>query len=79
MVENESEFEGFLNNLKKDIFKAAPKANAKTKKLLFDSINLSVQDFRTHGAQVFTDCMLDEEGLEGIASFIEKRKPRWSI
>jgi len=78
LVENESEFEGFINNLKKDIFKAAPKANAKTKKLLFDSIHLSVQDFRTHGAQVFTDCMLDEEGLEGIASFIEKRKPRWS-
>ena len=78
LVNDELEFENLLKNLKKDIFKAAPKANAKTKSLLFDSLHLSAKDFRNHGAQVFTDCMLDEEGLEGIASFMEKRKPRWS-
>ncbi len=26
----------------------------------------------------FADCMLGEEGQEGIASFIEKRRPYWA-
>jgi isohexenylglutaconyl-CoA hydratase len=79
LVESESEFEGFLNDLKNDIFRAAPKANAKTKSLLFDSLHLNSKDFRIHAARAFTDCILDDEGIEGISSFMEKRKPSWSI
>jgi isohexenylglutaconyl-CoA hydratase len=29
-------------------------------------------------AKGFSEQMLSEEGMEGIASFIEKRKPKWS-
>ena len=55
------------------------KANAKTKALLFRALSLSTEDFRSHAAKTFTDCMLDGEGLEGVASFIEKRKPSWTL
>jgi isohexenylglutaconyl-CoA hydratase len=29
-------------------------------------------------AKGFAERMLSDEGMEGIASFIEKRKPKWS-
>ena len=28
-------------------------------------------------AENFTDCLKGEEGMEGVASFLEKRKPNW--
>jgi isohexenylglutaconyl-CoA hydratase len=28
-------------------------------------------------ADRFAACMLSDEGREGVAAFIEKRKPRW--
>jgi len=30
-------------------------------------------------AQEFADCMLGAEGREGVSSFVEKRKPSWSV
>ena len=30
-------------------------------------------------AEHFAACMLGDEGREGIAAFIEKRKPTWSV
>jgi isohexenylglutaconyl-CoA hydratase len=32
-----------------------------------------------YAAEVFADCMLSDEGIEGISSFVEKRKPKWSL
>ena len=31
------------------------------------------------GFELFSDCIVHEEGREGFASFFEKRKPYWNV
>jgi isohexenylglutaconyl-CoA hydratase len=33
---------------------------------------------RRFAAERFARCMLSDEGREGVAAFIEKRKPNWT-
>ncbi len=56
----------------------SPAANAETKALLMALPRLSPEEARQAGGYAFARCMLSEEGREGVASFIEKRKPRWA-
>jgi isohexenylglutaconyl-CoA hydratase len=56
----------------------APGANAVTKGIVFESTRkprAEALDFASHG---FASCMLSEEGAEGVAAFVEKRKPSWA-
>jgi isohexenylglutaconyl-CoA hydratase len=56
----------------------APGANAVTKSILFETLRrprAAALDFASQG---FAQCMLSAEGLEGIAAFVEKRKPSWA-
>jgi isohexenylglutaconyl-CoA hydratase len=78
-VDNADDFISVMDKIKRGVFSSAPKANAKTKALLFRALSLNTEDFRSYAAKTFTDCMLDGEGLEGVASFIEKRKPSWTL
>ena len=39
---------------------------------------MSAADARTAGGYAFARCMMSGEGREGVASFIEKRKPNWA-
>ena len=39
---------------------------------------MSADEARTAGGYAFARCMMSEEGREGVASFIEKRKPNWA-
>ena len=61
-----------------DILSAAPNANAWTKRLLFSSRRLSRADQRALAGQGFGECLMGPEGREGVASFIEKRRPSWA-
>jgi isohexenylglutaconyl-CoA hydratase len=38
---------------------------------------MSRDEVRAHAATGFAKCMLGDEGKEGIAAFMEKRKPSW--
>ena len=78
-VADANDFLDVMEKIKKGVLRSAPKANAKTKALLFESLSMDSDDFRSYAAKIFTDCMLDDEGLEGVASFIEKRKPSWAF
>jgi isohexenylglutaconyl-CoA hydratase len=56
----------------------APGANAVTKSILFEASRRprpQALDFASRG---FASCMLSKEGREGVAAFVEKRKPRWA-
>ena len=62
----------------RDSMKCAPGANAVTKEIVLATRNLNREEMINFAAKGFAERMLSEEGIEGISSFIEKRKPKWS-
>jgi isohexenylglutaconyl-CoA hydratase len=56
----------------------APRANAVTKGILFESLRRPRAEALDFASQGFAQCMLSPEGLEGIAAFVDKRKPLWA-
>lgn len=61
------------------IASCAPTANAVTKAIVFESLRRPRAEALDFAAEGFADCMLSDEGLEGVAAFVEKRKPRWAV
>lgn len=64
--------------VRKGVKRCAPGANAITKDILLKTRTLSGAEMRAYAGRGFAKAMLSDEGREGIASFIEKRKPRWN-
>lgn len=61
------------------IMKCAPNANATTKSIIFQSMRIPRAMALDFAAKGFADCMLSNEGREGVAAFIEKRPANWSV
>jgi isohexenylglutaconyl-CoA hydratase len=72
------DMEAQLAQIKKQVRNCAPGANAATKQVLIASCHMWGEELSAFAADRFADCMLSDEGHEGIAAFIEKRKPRWA-
>lgn len=64
--------------IRKGVMRCAPGANAITKDILLKTRTLSGAEMRAYAGRGFAKAMLSGEGREGVASFIEKRKPRWN-
>lgn len=60
------------------IARCAPGANAVTKAILFEALRKPRAAALDFAAEGFARCMLSEEGREGVAAFLEKRKARWA-
>ena len=60
------------------VMRCAPGANAVTKEIVLAMRHLDRADMLTMAANGFSQCMLSNEGREGVASFLEKRKPTWA-
>ena len=60
-----------------DVRRCAPKANAATKQLLQANKQLGPQDMIQYAGRLFAEAVQSDEGREGVASFLEKRKPNW--
>ncbi|MFC1887771.1 enoyl-CoA hydratase-related protein [Candidatus Cloacimonadota bacterium] len=57
---------------------SGPKAMTMCKELLFDICNkLSLDEALEYTAKMIADIRASEEGQEGMAAFLEKRKPDW--
>ena len=56
----------------------APGANATTKAIVFESTRRARPAALDFAAEGFAECMLSEEGREGVAAFVEKRSPAWA-
>jgi isohexenylglutaconyl-CoA hydratase len=68
-----------VQRLLADIGRCGPHANAVTKALLFEVAGKSDRDeLIRRAADAFTACLRSGEGREGIAAFIEKRRPTWA-
>jgi len=64
--------------IRQQVARCAPIANATTKEILLATTELDRESLKEFAAQRFAAGMLGDEGREGIAAFIEKRKPRWA-
>lgn len=78
IAEDAAGLEAVEASVKAQVLRCAPGANAATKELLFAGSRLNPDEMLEHAAQSFARCMLDEEGREGVAAFLEKRRPRWA-
>ena len=65
-------------DMKKRVGRCAPGANAVTKAIVLAPRHLNREEQLDFAAKGFAECMLSDEGREGVASFIEKRKPIWA-
>mgnify|MGYP003633031004 FL=1 len=64
--------------IREQVLRCAPQANAVTKALVLATPNTPPDEMTQLAAEGFADCMLGDEAREGIAAFIEKRKPVWA-
>jgi isohexenylglutaconyl-CoA hydratase len=67
-----------LDTVLADILACAPGALAATKALMAQARLREPQDLVQHAAAVFSRAAQGPEGLEGIAAFMQKRKPQWA-
>ena len=65
--------EEILDDIKNQVFKCSPNAIAITKKVITVDQYLDPEK----AADLFSDCVVSDEGKEGFNSFLEKRKPSW--
>ncbi len=70
--------EGLEQQLREQVLRCAPGAVADTKALLHSSGRHASEDYIDAAAAAFATRMLGEEAREGIAAFVERRKPAWS-
>ncbi len=66
-----------LEDVLSSVRRCGPAANRMTKELLFHYMDQGLAPTLEFAGQLFADCMLGDEAKEGVASFIEKRKPDW--
>ena len=78
VVGSEAELDGKLAELRAQVSGAAPGAVAGLKRLLGELPGLSREAEVERAAENFADSLLSDEAAEGVASFFEKRKPRWA-
>jgi isohexenylglutaconyl-CoA hydratase len=77
VVEGSDGLEAVEAQIRKQVLKCAAGAIADTKALILAIPSMDRPAIVQAAAENFADRMLSEEGREGVASFIEKRKPRW--
>jgi isohexenylglutaconyl-CoA hydratase len=65
--------------IRSQVLKCAPGAVADTKALILALPRLPRAEAVRAAAENFAGRMLSEEAKEGIASFVEKRRPKWAV
>ena len=78
VVDNEEEFQKVETGIRKGVLKCAPGAIGMTKEILMATPHLDREAQKDFAAERFARAILSDEGKEGIASFIQKRKPKWA-
>lgn len=73
----ESGLEDTLNKVLTEIKCNGPKAVRTAKKLIYSITDYKTDDLLENTAQIIAELRASDEGQEGMASFLEKRKPNW--
>jgi isohexenylglutaconyl-CoA hydratase len=64
--------------LRSDVLRCAPGATAATKALLRELPTLAPENVPEVAGRVFARCLSGAEGQEGVAAFLERRRPAWA-
>jgi methylglutaconyl-CoA hydratase len=56
---------------------SGPEALANCKELIFQVPQMGLEEVKEFTARMIANLRISEEGQEGMASFLEKRKPKW--
>ena len=75
---DEDEIQTRLDELLTHITRCGPLSIAATKEIMFAVGTMAHDDMIDFAARKFADCVLSDEGREGTASFLEKRKASWA-
>jgi methylglutaconyl-CoA hydratase len=76
--ETKEAMEMYVNTVIDSLRTSGPKAMEHCKQLIFDVTNtLSFEQVHDYTAKMIADIRASEEGQEGMAAFLEKRKPNW--
>ncbi|MFT5483732.1 MAG: isohexenylglutaconyl-CoA hydratase [Halieaceae bacterium] len=78
LAEDAADLEAKCEQVLDQISACAPGANAVTKNIIFETTRRPRSEALDFASEGFAACMTSEEGREGVAAFIEKRKPRWA-
>tara|TARA_R110002049_G_scaffold23490_76_gene82927 strand:- start:614 stop:1423 length:810 start_codon:yes stop_codon:yes gene_type:complete len=78
LAEDSADMEAKCAQVLAQIALCAPGANAVTKRIVFEATRRPRAEALDFAARGFAACMLSDEGREGVAAFIEKRKPSWA-
>jgi methylglutaconyl-CoA hydratase len=70
--------EGSVDELIRLLLTSGPEALASCKELIFRVPQMSLEEVKEFTARMIANLRISEEGQEGMASFLEKRKPKWS-
>lgn len=61
------------------VLACAPRAVAATKEVINAAAHLDRAELSALAAKRFAECMVSDEGREGIAAFLERREPAWAV
>lgn len=75
----QNELESILNNYLSEFLSSAPKAVKFTKQIISHIVNqnLEISEEIDYTASSIAKLRAEDEGQEGMAAFLEKRKPNW--
>ncbi|GAB4169527.1 MAG: enoyl-CoA hydratase/isomerase family protein [Calditrichia bacterium] len=75
---NQDDLEAKVAETVKFLLTSGPEAMRMCKELIFNLVNhMSMQEALEYTSKIIADVRASDEGKEGIASFLEKRKPDW--
>ncbi|MFL6714060.1 MAG: enoyl-CoA hydratase/isomerase family protein [Sulfurifustis sp.] len=77
VCDDDAGIERQLGDVLAHIARCAPGANAATKAILLASTAQPLDRVLDDAAQAFADALRGPEGREGVAAFLEKRRPAW--
>lgn len=77
---HENELENYLNELIDLLMSSGPKAMSQCKTLIDKVSNeITLEEALSYTARMIAEIRASEEGQEGMAAFLEKRKAKWNI
>ena len=77
-VESNDEIDEEILKYVKILKSSGPKAIIEVKKLVDNFEKLSIEKYKDHTVKKISELRVSDEGQEGISTFLEKRKTKWS-